>query len=201
MTTADEQPSRAPWERIVSANGQGGESDVAFAAFGVYCKMPEGEDAIRLLAQTLPKSRTLLERWSVRYQWQQRRRAWRDHLARLAHKAVEQLECANAAKWAKRREQEREDQHQDTQLLRRKARQMFDYPLSEQTARGPDGKTVIVKPVRWSMDTGATLMRTAADIGRRATEEHSPDVHDEIVEKIELESSPMKPDDDEKEPT
>jgi len=199
MTTGDEQQLRPPWERLLPANGKRGESDVAFAAFCAYCKLLEGEDNLRRLADTLGKSRTLVERWSVRHFWQQRRSAWRDHLARIEREKVEQLEREKAAKWAKRREQEAEDQHQDVQLLRRKGRQMFDYPLFEQSVRGPDGKTVVVKPARWSMDTGAAFLRTAAELGRRALEEHSTAVHDEVVEKVELESSPIKPEDDEKE--
>ena len=80
MTTGHEQPSRAPWERLLPADGKRGETDVAFAALCAYCKLPDGEDNLRRLAKTLSKSRTLLERWSVRYAWQKRRSAWRDHL-------------------------------------------------------------------------------------------------------------------------
>ena len=55
--------------------------------------------------------------------------------------------------------------------------------------RGPEGKTAVVKPIRWSMDTGATLMRTSAELGSRALEEPSSAVHDQVEEKIELEST------------
>jgi len=53
MTTGDEQQLRPPWERLLPANGKRGESDVAFAALCAYCKLPEGEDNLRRLADTL----------------------------------------------------------------------------------------------------------------------------------------------------
>ena len=88
---------------------------------------------------------------------------------------------------------------QDAQLLRRKARQMLEFPLFEKTVRGPDGKNVVVKPGRWSMDTGASLMRTAAKLGSGALKEPSSVVHDQVEEKIELESTSGPLEDEDKE--
>ena len=107
MTTGDEQQLRPPWERLLPANGKRGESDVAFAAFCAYCKLLEGEDNLRRLADTLGKSRTLVERWSVRHFWQQRRSAWRDHLARIEREKVEQLWPATGAPSPKSLDRER----------------------------------------------------------------------------------------------
>ena len=192
MTPGDEQGSSAPWERLLPVDGKRGETDVAFTAFRAYYQLPEGEDNLRQLAKTLGKSRTLVERWSLRNRWQQRRSAWRDHLARIANEEAERLQREKVAKSAKRREQEAEEQHEDSQRLRRKARQMLDYPLAEQTGRGPEGETVVVKPTRWSMGTSAILMRTAATLGSRALEEPRSAVHDQVEEKIELESTSVQ---------
>jgi hypothetical protein len=188
MMPDDEQQSRAPWERLLPADGKRGESYEAFAAFCAYCKSPKGEDNLRRLATTLGKNRSLLYRWSLRHRWPTRRSSWRDHLARKDCEEIERLQREKTAKSAKRREQEAEEQYQDAQLLRRKARQMLEYPLSEKTVRGPEGKTFVVKPSRWSMDTGASLMRTAANLGSRALEEPSSAVQDQVEEKIELEA-------------
>ena len=71
-----------PWER------QEGESVKAFEAFTVYLEMGD-ERSIREVAQRLAKSRTLIGRWSVTYQWVERVAAFDAGVQRKAHaKAV-----------------------------------------------------------------------------------------------------------------
>ena len=71
-----------PWER------QEGESVKAFEAFTVYLEMGD-ERSIREVAQRLAKSRTLIGRWSVTYQWVERVAAFDAEVQRKAHaKAV-----------------------------------------------------------------------------------------------------------------
>lgn len=71
-----------PWER------QEGESVKAFEAFTVYLEMGD-ERSIREVAQRLAKSRTLIGRWSVTYQWVERVAAFDADVQRKAHaKAV-----------------------------------------------------------------------------------------------------------------
>ena len=71
-----------PWER------QEGESVKAFEAFTVYLEMGD-ERSIRDVAQRLAKSRTLIGRWSVTYQWVERVAAFDADVQRKAHaKAV-----------------------------------------------------------------------------------------------------------------
>ena len=71
-----------PWER------QEGESVKAFEAFTVYLGMGD-ERSIREVAQRLAKSRTLIGRWSVTYQWVERVAAFDADVQRKAHaKAV-----------------------------------------------------------------------------------------------------------------
>ena len=72
-----------PWER------QEGESVKAFEAFTVYLEMGD-ERSIREVAQRLAKSRTLIGRWSVTYQWVERVAAFDADVQRKAHaKAVD----------------------------------------------------------------------------------------------------------------
>ena len=71
-----------PWER------QEGESVKAFEAFTVCLEMGD-ERSIREVAQRLAKSRTLIGRWSVTYQWVERVAAFDADVQRKAHaKAV-----------------------------------------------------------------------------------------------------------------
>lgn len=72
-----------PWER------QEGESVKAFEAFTVYLEMGD-ERSIREVAQRLAKSRTLIGRWSVTYQWVERVASYDADVQRKAHaKAVD----------------------------------------------------------------------------------------------------------------
>lgn len=71
-----------PWER------QEGESVKAFEAFTVYLEMGD-ERSIRAVSQQLDKSRTLIGRWSVTYQWVERAAAFDADVQKKAHaKAV-----------------------------------------------------------------------------------------------------------------
>ena len=65
-----------PWLR------QPGESKVAFEAFTVY-REQTGRRSMRMVAQRLGKSITLMTRWAARWHWTQRVRAWDDHLAAI----------------------------------------------------------------------------------------------------------------------
>ncbi len=67
---------KGPWERLQK------ESSAAFEAFQRYVGMGAGR-SIAKVAQELSKSETLLKRWSSQWKWQERARAWDDHLNAL----------------------------------------------------------------------------------------------------------------------
>lgn len=73
---------RELWER------QEGESTQAFAAFAAYRDMGV-ERSLAKVAQTLGKSKALMERWSVRWQWVVRADAWDDEVDRQSRKELE----------------------------------------------------------------------------------------------------------------
>lgn len=64
-----------PWER------QESESAQAFQGFALYRDMGAGRSLAKV-AQELGKSKALMERWSVRWQWGQRAEAWDEELDR-----------------------------------------------------------------------------------------------------------------------
>ena len=66
-----------PWER------QKGESEKAFEAFSVYRDMGE-KRTIVAVCKRLEKSRTLIDRWKDRWEWQERVRAYDNDLEREA---------------------------------------------------------------------------------------------------------------------
>ncbi len=66
-----------PWQR------QHGESRQAFAAFSAYRGMGPTRSTAKV-AQELGKSKSLMDRWSARWQWTKRADAWDDELDRQA---------------------------------------------------------------------------------------------------------------------
>lgn len=71
-----------PWER------QKGESEKAFEAFAAYRDMGS-ERTISAVVKKLEKSRTLIDRWKERWDWQERVRAYDNELEKEARaKAV-----------------------------------------------------------------------------------------------------------------
>ena len=70
------------WER------QEGESAQAFQGFAAYRDMG-AERSLAKVAQKLGKSKALMERWSVRWQWVMRADLWDDEMDRLSRRELE----------------------------------------------------------------------------------------------------------------
>ena len=73
-----QEPDIAQWEQ------QPGESAKAFEAFAIYRDMGV-ERSVRKVTQRLNKSLTLIGKWSSRYNWPERARAYDRDLDRQAH--------------------------------------------------------------------------------------------------------------------
>lgn len=73
-----QEPEIAPWEQ------QPGESAKAFEAFAIYRDMGV-ERSLRKLTQQLHKNLTTIRDWSVKWNWQERVRAYDRDLDRQAH--------------------------------------------------------------------------------------------------------------------
>ena len=73
-----QEPDIAPWEQ------QPGESAKAFEAFAIYRDMGV-ERSVRKVTQRLNQSLTLIGKWSSRYNWPERARAYDRDLDRQAH--------------------------------------------------------------------------------------------------------------------
>ena len=85
------------------------ESDKAFAAFKTYLELGPQRSLVRT-ASKLGKFRTLMERWSKKYDWPARVQAHAAHLADIERKAAEAVATRNGVDWAKRQEQQREEE-------------------------------------------------------------------------------------------
>lgn len=70
-----------PWER------QSTDTDRSWEAFEVYRQMGPRR-SIQKVAEKLGKSRTIMERWSLRHDWRRRVLAWDRHEARIINERV-----------------------------------------------------------------------------------------------------------------
>lgn len=97
-----------------------GETDKAFAAFRKYMKL--GPDrSIRKLGRKCGKWRATFEKWSSKYQWQERAAAFDDHLTQIQQTEIEEHQRKDARKWADRLEQHRETRFRIGTLLLKRA--------------------------------------------------------------------------------
>jgi hypothetical protein len=64
------EPVQHPWQQLP------GETDKAYQAFVVYRNLEPDERSLARVGSELVKSRTLLSRWSAKWSWVERARAW-----------------------------------------------------------------------------------------------------------------------------
>jgi hypothetical protein len=86
---------------------QARESDKAFAAFRVYLELGPERSLVEV-AGKLDKSRSLIERWSRKFDWPARVQAHAGHLAVVEREASEKLRVSKAAEWESREQKLRE---------------------------------------------------------------------------------------------
>ena len=100
------------------------ESDKAFAAFSVYLNLGP-QRSLSLAAKQLGKSKTLMEEWSRKFEWQVRVKAYAAHLAETERLAIERLAVEKAVEWHRLHEPVKREAWQeavDTIAMVRKAR-------------------------------------------------------------------------------
>lgn len=111
MTTLEKKSTALVFEQ------QPRESDKAFAAFRIYLDLGS-ERSLLLVAGKVGKSKTMIERWSRKFDWPARVQAHAAHLADIERKTAEALAVQAGTDWAKRQEEHREEEWQArTELL------------------------------------------------------------------------------------
>jgi len=109
------QPERSNMPMIFEQQER--ESDKAFTAFKTYLELG-AERSLAVVADKLGKSKTMIERWSRRFDWPARVQAHTAHLTEVERKAAEAVAIQNGVDWAKRQEEHREDEWQTrTELI------------------------------------------------------------------------------------
>lgn len=153
-------------DSIQSWRRQKGESPQAYDAARIYFEMAANR-SLEAVGQKCNKSVSLLGRWSSRWNWVERARDYDAHLAVLEQIAREKQIEENAAKWAERQEQIREEGWALYEALKAKAEQMLRFPLSRTKVKGTE---TTVEPADWSFNTAARMADTALKLGRLTAE-------------------------------
>lgn len=101
------------------------ESAKAFAAFKTYLELG-AERSLAIAADKVGKSKTMIERWSRKFDWPARVQAHTTHLADIERQTAEALAVQAGTDWAARQEQHREDEWQTRSELIALAREAID---------------------------------------------------------------------------
>ena len=167
----DEPVTQAPGNEAWRA--MPGESPPAFAAASAYFEM-RGERSITGLARRLPKTRSLLVRWSARWEWVRRSVAYDAWIVEQQMREYQAAARAQALAWQQRDTELRERQFDLSQCMLNKVDKMLEFPLATVTTEGqtlPDGRVVqrtVVKPARWAMGNTGRMAEAAFKLARSA---------------------------------
>lgn len=137
-------------------------------------------DAYRQLygKPTATQAAGYFSQWATRHRWRARAQEYDREQARVEYQAKMKVVADNAAKWERRRQQIAEQDFEDAQRLRERAREVMKLPIVSQTLtetqESPDGRTIIntfhVEPLKVrAVDAGA-MLRLASERQRLAAE-------------------------------
>jgi hypothetical protein len=90
------------------------ESAKAFAAFRAYLELG-AERSLAVVAEKLGKSKTMIERWSRKFDWSARVQAHAAHLAELERLAIQGVADQKAVEWEKKHEAVRREAWQEAE--------------------------------------------------------------------------------------
>ena len=159
MNPLADQP--LPWER------QPGETVKAFQAFRAYRDL-EPRDRSVLAAYRLAKGKPtarqaagIWNRWCAEHRWVERAHAYDLHREALERAAREDM-------WRVRAAQVADTEWDLAQQLIARAQEMLRLPLVEQRLER-DGRTIIVKPTRWTAADVRGYLELASRLMRLAT--------------------------------
>lgn len=147
---------------------QQGESAQAHEAARLYFGL--GADrSLEVVAQKLTKSTTIIKRWSTRWTWVERARAYDQHLADIEQERREQAVAAEADKWAARRAEQRDSDWALAQGLKVTAAKLIQQ-VDPERLKSIDPDTLTAGEAAKLIDTSARLVETAAKIARLAAD-------------------------------
>lgn len=154
-----------PWHQLPEEKGR------PFMAFRQYLDLGNSRTH-KAVAEVMSLSVRTVENYSSKFDWVQRAAAYDQHQedrrAQIEEEELRRVLASKAEMWAQRREDVRERIYRLSEMLFSRGLNMLKYPL-EKTVTTDEGRTVIVKPARWSGTTIVHTLRLASDMASLAT--------------------------------
>lgn len=179
------------------------ESDQAYEAWQLYLKLKdEKAGGIVEVARRLKKSVALIGRWSQRWRWVERFRAYENHQVLLIEKEQQKAAREAAKVWAKRKIEIREVGFEIGLLMISRCKQLLALPLAEKEVKGKvidqhgkEVETVTVlnfqshpRDARLFAQTGLQMMRLSAEMSTENLALIAPDVDLDAMDDEQLEA-------------
>lgn len=154
-----------PWER------QPNESEEAYAAFLAYRDMGV-KRSLRSMGQEGDKRGSFQKRcgrWSSKWRWVDRSAAWDNRIQGERDK----VRLNQEAKWERRRQIMLDTSWRNARRLQKLIRKMSEFPIEQDVTE--DGAEVkMIAPAKWTFDTLAKLIKTAAEVEAATINEALP---------------------------
>lgn len=160
-------------------DGKPFEPIAAYEMFLRYCDMPAPRSVRRLAAEKGVKVTVrTLETYSAKFSWQTRAFAYDRYVSALEQNAKDVARFNLQRKWTERRETVRNNEWNDAQELRKKAKDFLSMPLIEEKTTeeeiAPDGKTIhktIVRmPIKGTLNDVVRMLDLADRLERNAVD-------------------------------
>lgn len=184
------------WARIPATDDRQAEPIAAYEAFLLYCGLPfrnppERRSLANLIRLGLVSvKQRQLENYSANFDWQRRAFAYDDYISKLEQNAKEVARFRSIKKWNDRREVVRNNEWNDAQELRKKAKEFLELPLIEtkiiKEEISDDGKTIVQHitqvPLRAALSDVVRMIETADKLERNAVDAETDRI---IIESVE----------------
>jgi hypothetical protein len=147
----------------------GNEGGKAYAAFCTYRDLGPGRTLLKVRKQfgnsTLHPERSLrlLQRWSAKFDWVSRCRAFDSHMMAIEDRVREKAAARHARLWAERQNAFMENAFLAADRLREVAKEILDLPVTR-TISGEDGRPVVVANGKLSLKDAALYLKTSAEV-------------------------------------
>lgn len=134
------------------------ESLKAFEAFKAYRDLGPSRSLAKASEAYYGDTRNLAQTgvWSRRFSWVERVQAFDDWQEMIRNDAIEEHERSKATEYAERQSALREQRLAYAEKIAGQIGEMVSWPLAKEETT-EDGKTTIIRPVRWSKTTIAHL--------------------------------------------
>jgi hypothetical protein len=136
----------------------------SYEFFRVYRDMPPSTrsmEAVRIHAGKSTGYLRQLQRWSGRYEWVKRARAWDSHIERLARVEVER----RSVEWEVERSRSLMANLDLASRLRDRVEAMLAHPITREVVKhGPNGTVTYIIPCKWTFASLATMIKLTCEL-------------------------------------